>query len=469
MEKPNIFYGKQRVEPNDGGWNLKNVSFSKPGSFSRWGCLIINYADPVEARGKALRPNGYFDRGETLLGDEQLLEALRKELTKYGVRIGAKAPTSYITIPRPIEQYRANVDLEVEKEFRKAANSGTDILLVVLKEADKWLYSRIKFYGDVKYGVQTINAVGSKLQKPKGQAMYLGNLALKLNIKGGGVCHTQNDMYPLDGSNTCMIVGIDVTHPSPGSAENSPSIAGVVANVNDEAGQWPGSLRCQKGKAEMVQGLTEMMLERLDLWQKHNKKLPNKIIIYRDGVSEGQYNLVIQDELPSIQEAFRKRYGDPNKWPKVSIIVVGKRHHTRFYPTNQGSADQKNGNPLPGTVVDRGVTDHYLWDFWLQAHKGLQGTARPAHYVVIKDELSFTQDQLEKFTHKMCYLFNRATKAVSICPPAYYADLICERGRMYLYSTLNENQSTSGSAYNADRAEWTQGVHKKLEEKTFYV
>lgn len=155
--------------------------------------------------------------------------------------------------------------------------------------------------------------------------------------------------------------------------------------------------------------------------------------------------------------------------PQTVIIVVGKRHHTRFYPTDNKSMDSRTGNPMPGTVVDRGVTSHYLWDFFLQAHKSLQGTARPAHYVVIKDELNFSQDALESFVHKLCYSFSRATKAVSICPPAYYADLICERGRMYLYSTLNENQSASGSACNAQTAEWTQGVHSRLTEKTFHV
>jgi len=153
----------------------------------------------------------------------------------------------------------------------------------------------------------------------------------------------------------------------------------------------------------------------------------------------------------------------------TATIVVGKRHHTRFYPTDNKSMDQRTGNPMPGTVVDRGVTSHYLWDFFLQAHKGLQGTARPAHYIVLKDELNFSQDALESFVHRLCFGFNRATKAVPICPPAYYADLICERGRMYLYSTLNENQSASGSAYNAQTAEWTQGVHSRLTEKTFYV
>ena len=43
----------------------------------------------------------------------------------------------------------------------------------------------------------------------------------------------------------------------------------------------------------------------------------------------------------------------------------GKRHHTRFYPTEAENADSK-GNPKPGTVVDRGVTAVYNFDFFLQ-------------------------------------------------------------------------------------------------------
>jgi hypothetical protein len=39
---------------------------------------------------------------------------------------------------------------------------------------------------------------------------------------------------------------------------------------------------------------------------------------------------------------------------------------------------------------------------------------------------------LEDLTHNLCHLFGRATKAVSVCPPAYYADLVCERSRHYL-------------------------------------
>ena len=52
--------------------------------------------------------------------------------------------------------------------------------------------------------------------------------------------------------------------------------------------------------------------------------------------------------------------------------------------------------------------------------------------------------ELEKLTHEMCYLFGRATKAVSICPPAYYADIVCTRYRAYL-SEIFDNVISGGS------------------------
>lgn len=296
--------------------------------------------------------------------------------------------------------------------------------------------------------------------------MFMGNLALKFNIKGGGVSHKVPNTLsgPLD--NSTMLIGIDVTHPSPGSSEGAPSIAAVVASIDENLFQWPGSVRTQIGRKEMVDFLEDMVLERLDTWCKRHNKLPTKIVLYRDGVSEPQYKDVLNLELPSFEGAFAKRYGEKRNWPKMAIIVVGKRHHTRFYPTKVEDSD-RSFNPQPGTVVDRGIAGRVLAEFWLQAHQGLQGTARPAHYVVIKDDIEFKADDLERITHHLCYLFNRATKAVSICPPAYYADLLCERGRAYLYTTLAEDRG--GARFDPQQAEWIQGVHPRLKDSTWYI
>jgi len=294
---------------------------------------------------------------------------------------------------------------------------------------------------------------------------------------------------PLD--NSTMLMGIDVTHPSPGSAKGAPSIATVVASRDRELAQWPGSLRKQKGKQEIINTgdskdvqladcvsesiLKNMIKERLEIWRKYNQQLPKKILVYRDGVSEGQYASVLGQELPHFEAAFKELYGSKDKWPKMAVIVVGKRHHTRFYATKTEDADynpQKDRgswNTKPGTVVDRGITGTTYHEFYLQAHQGLQGTVRPAHYVVIKDDIGFNANSLEQITHHLCYLFGRAPKAVSYVPPAYYADILATRGRAYLYNTLQENHGADSTAGSLGDGEWNGEIHPRLKESMFYI
>lgn len=84
----------------------------------------------------------------------------------------------------------------------------------------------------------------------------------------------------------------------------------------------------------------------------------------------------------------------------------------------------------PGTVIDKGITDIYRYDFYLQAcsfrypcpssakkvssqaHKALQGTGRSTHYTVIYDENQLPVDTLQQGTHTASYTYARATKAV---------------------------------------------------------
>lgn len=203
-----------------------------------------------------------------------------------------------------------------------------------------------------------------------------------------------------------MLVGIDVTHPSPSSVQGAPSIAGVVASIDNKLAQWPGSIRAQEGRKEMVSDLENMMIERLRMWQKkNNNRLPDKLLVYRDGVSESEYEKVLSQELPCLEKACEKVY-PTNTNPKISVIIVGKRHHTRFFPVRSGAREKPEadgkGNPVNGTIVDRGITMQHGWDFFLQAHTALQGTARPAHYVVICNRIGLGVDALETLVSQNC-------------------------------------------------------------------
>jgi len=236
-----------------------------------------------------------------------------------------------------------------------------------------------------------------------------------------------------------------------------------------------------------VTDLGGLLKSRLALWQKHNKsQLPDNILIYRDGVSEGQYQPVLTEELPLLRRACQELYpatATKAGLPRFSIVVVGKRHHTRFFPTKEADADRSH-NTKNGLIVDRGITEVRNWDFFLQAHTCLQGTAKPAHYYVVLDEIfgkgnlkkphpfPNAADTLEDLTHNMCYLFARATKAVSYCPPAYYADLACERARCYLSGVFDPATSggssvTGGSQNTASAADVK--IHPNMQNSMFYI
>ena len=77
--------------------------------------------------------------------------------------------------------------------------------------------------------------------------------------------------------------------------------------------------------------------------------------------AQGQYKLILEKELPQLRRAFEKL----KCRPKLSILVCGKRHHARF-PATAADHTVKNGNTMPGTVVDKAVTDVYGFDFYLQ-------------------------------------------------------------------------------------------------------
>ena len=57
--------------------------------------------------------------------------------------------------------------------------------------------------------------------------------------------------------------------------------------------------------------------------------LPEKIIIYRDGVSDGDLKQVEEIELRDLIESFK--YHPENYNPMVTLIIVQKRISTRVY------------------------------------------------------------------------------------------------------------------------------------------
>lgn len=472
---PRVYYkdNKSQQKPVDsmnGSWNMKAIRFSQPTKLASWSWV---YFDAPRAR-------QHFNGPDDLNAS---LKSLAAKLNEMGVATSVPKPGMKINLSGQ------NTEEEVDNAISDMMVSHKPTLIfTILYSSDSELYNCVKQVCDIRQGVRNICVLAEKLKGANDQ--YYANVGLKFNLKLGGA---NQSLRPADlgiiSEGKTMLVGIDVTHPSPGSARNAPSVAGMVASVDQHLGQWPAEIKVQASRQEMVSNLDSMLKTCLQRWARaNNKKYPENIIVYRDGVSEGQYDIVIEKELPLLKKACEETYPatlTKRSLPRISIVVVGKRHQTRFYPMSDADAD-RGANAKNGTVVDRGVTEARNWDFFLQAHTAIKGTARPAHYFTVWDEIFAHQktaqgspfqnaaDILEDLTHRMCYLFGRATKAVSVCPPAYYADLVCERARCYLSQLFDPTPAATplGSLISGAAGDSGLGdvaIHPSVRDTMFYI
>lgn len=309
---------------------------------------------------------------------------------------------------------------KINAKVYKRCERRLQFLLCVMNCKDPG-YKNLKWISETKVGLVTQCCLSGLANDGKDQ--YLTNLALKINAKlGGSNVELSGSLPHFEGDEHVMFIGADVNHPAARDMI-SPSIVAVVGTVN-----WPAANRYaarvfpQNHRKEQIVNFGETCLELVGCYQRQNGVKPTSIVIFRDGVSEGQFEMVLNEELQDLKRSFKHS----NYSPTVTLIVAQKRHQTRLF--REGP---EKGNVFPGTVVDTVVTHPFEFDFYLCSHNGSLGTSKPTHYHVLWDEHTFTSDELQKLIYDLCFTFARCTKPVSLVPPVYYADLAAYRGRLY--------------------------------------
>ncbi|KAJ3529107.1 hypothetical protein NM688_g7899 [Phlebia brevispora] len=433
LQPPKLQYGGQSaaIIPQDGAWNMANRKFYKPVTIERW-CIAV-FEKPARF-------------GQPLANE--LIKQFAMACQDVGIIVSEKEPVIGYADPQnniSAHMFQFYLPQELKAIGQRSRNKHSqrlpNLIVAILPDNATELYTAIKHFGDVEVGIPTQCMKATKCTGANKQ--YYANVCLKVNVKLGGI-NTVPDPRSVailtDPHNPTIVMGADVIHPAAHS-EGRPSFAALVANVDSDTAKYIADCRVQTSRQEMIEDLEAMAKGMLEMYMDYRVKMekkpnpaPKRIIFYRDGVSEGQFKQVLEKELPSIQKACASL----NIKPGITVIVVGKRHHVRFFPMNPSEAD-KSGNCKAGTVIDREITHPLELDFYLQSHAGLLGTSRPAHYNVLHDDNGFSADAIQALSFALCHVYARSTRSVSIPAPVYYADIVCSRAKNHYAPESNLN------------------------------
>ncbi|KAI6228271.1 hypothetical protein M3Y95_00605100 [Aphelenchoides besseyi] len=434
LDPPQLAYhnGQKTLYPKDGSWPVEDQLLFMPAECT---CYII-----------------------FALVDEKEQENL-KNFCQFLARKARAMGLRFPDWPEHVTYVKDAADLQYSfqkaSEYYTAKNRVCDLALVLMPSKNNDIYMVVKELTDIKYGIMSQCLLMKNVVKPTSASA--ANIILKLNMKLGGVnsCLIANNVSSRYLVNRpVLILGIDVTHPTQVEERiGMPSVAAVVGNLDTLPQVYGANVKVQRRCRESVVYVTEAVRERVVSFLNSTSRLPERILVYRDGVSSGQFAEVLREELNGIRAACSMITA--NYRPPITYIVVQKRHHARLFCKDQRDTVGRARNVPPGTVVDTGICSPESFDFYLCSHFGIQGTSRPARYQVLCDDSGFSADELQGITYNLCHTYGRCGRSVSIPAPTFYADLVATRARCHLKRHL------TALHYSGARAKVPNGSNEK--------
>ncbi|KAL1235087.1 hypothetical protein TSPI_01671 [Trichinella spiralis] len=150
--------------------------------------------------------------------------------------------------------------------------------------------------------------------------------------------------------NNTLVIGVDVVHPS--AVETYlPSVAAVVGNVDVTVTKFKASVKIQSARQELITDFVDQFSERIMEYSDVNGSALKNIIVFRDGISKGQFKQVLEEEL-------------------LALRRVCKKFASNYRP-----------------------------------HHGIQGTSTPTRYYVLFDESNMDVNAMQLIACYLCHIY----------------------------------------------------------------
>ncbi|XP_076226679.1 argonaute 3 isoform X2 [Nomia melanderi] len=295
------------------------------------------------------------------------------------------------------------------QELRRNIQRNINLMVIIFPTNRTDRYSAVKRVCCVEMPIPSQVIMSRTISRGDKLKSITEKIALQINCKIGGALWAL--AIPMD---NCMICGIDVYHGGTSQSTRG-SVAGFVASLDKLLTTWHSKICLQSRHQELVDMLQICLISALKAYYKHNKRYPDRIIVYRDGVGDGQIDTVAKYEVKQLLATFKNI--EPTYQPTLTVIAIHKRINTRLFAKCNSGLE----NPLPGTIVDTCITRPSIYDFFLVSQNVRMGTVSPTRYIVVYDNKNMKAEHIQRLTYKLCHLYYNWPGTVKVPAPCQYA------------------------------------------------
>ncbi|XP_050437858.1 piwi-like protein Siwi [Adelges cooleyi] len=328
-----------------------------------------------------------------------------QEVNNFVKSLERAAKQMYFTLPQPVMVPLQDVRPDtIICSLEQVINQRNPLIILCVIPPRGQLYAVIKRKLCVDRAVPSQVVLLKNVQK--NNLSVATKIAIQLNCKLGGAPWLVK--IPKKGM---MIVGYDVYHTQKGKKKIS--FGALIATMGDTHTNIFSCVEPHEVGEELSNHFAATISKALLTYKSINGCLPSCIVVFRDGVGEGQIQYVQKIEIRLFKAAIKEFYGDAGV--PMTFVIVTKRISARFFTKHNIR------NPPAGTVVDTVVTDPTKYDFYLVSQHSRQGTVSPTHYQIIEDTLNLPPDHMQKLTFKLCHMYFNWSGTIRVPAPCLLA------------------------------------------------
>lgn len=317
---------------------------------------------------------------------------------------------------------------DIKKGLDAVLAKGVRMVVVIIPNNKSDAYAMVKKNCLLHKPTPSQVVTGTVLKKwvPKGIQSVATKIAIQMACKLGGEPWTVP--IPVKG---LMVIGYDTWHDA---SQKGRSVGAVVATINPSLSRFVSYVTFHTQNEECIAQISACISKALKEYQKNTGTLPERVVVYRDGVGDGQIAQTKNMEVAKIRESFKEVGCDP----KFTYIIVSKRVNTRFYKMDGNNAV----NPPSGSIFDDVVTLPERYDFFLVSQSVRQGTVNPTSYNIIEDTSLWPVNIIQLLTYKLTHLYFNWPGTVRVPMVCQYAHKLAYLVGESVHSTPSDSLET---------------------------